>query len=412
MIIKCRVGCFGNMKKLILIIDKWNANKTFIEEELKCIKEKYEVTIVCDFDNEAKYPKDTKYIPYRRYKGISAIIKLIKCLFDRITWKELSHLRNKKKKLCKISEIIRFYINAELFWDFFEKEVLPVNEEVIVYSYWYFWKVFAITKNRDKHPNIRIISRAHGYDLFEEQSPSGYQPYKRAMDDKLDRLVFVAQFGKEYYLDKYSFTDSDKYCLCHLGTKDYGILNPYKKEKNMRIVSCSRIVPLKRVDMITDALSMIDDIEIEWIHFGGGEMYDAVAKFAKDKLALKSNVRYTFMGNVSKDIIMNYYIENSIDAFVMVSQSEGNPVSVMEAMSFGIPIITTNICNMPNMINGNGIVMDEESASGLAKAIRKLNESDLMEMEKMRNESRRLWEENYNEKYNNMIFLNDVLLRV
>ena len=149
-----------------------------------------------------------------------------------------------------------------------------------------------------------------------------------------------------------------------------------------------------------------------WIHFGGGEMYDAVVKFAKDKLALKSNVRYTFMGNVSKDIIMNYYIENSIDAFVMVSQSEGNPVSVMEAMSFGIPIITTNICNMPNMINGNGIVMDEESASGLAEAIRKLNESDLMEMEKMRNESRRLWEENYNEKYNNMIFLNDVLLRV
>ena len=109
---------------------------------------------------------------------------------------------------------------------------------------------------------------------------------------------------------------------------------------------------------------------------------------------------------------MNYYIENSIDAFVMVSQSEGNPVSVMEAMSFGIPIITTNICNMPNMINGNGIVMDEESASGLVEAIRKLNESDLMEMEKMRNESRRLWEENYNEKYNNMIFLNDVLLRV
>ena len=180
----------------------------------------------------------------------------------------------------------------------------------------------------------------------------------------------------------------------------------------MRIVSCSRIVPLKRVDMIADALSMIDDIEIEWIHFGGGEMYDAVVKSAKDKLALKSNVRYTFMGNVSKDIIMNYYIENSIDAFVMVSQSEGNPVSVMEAMSFGIPIITTNICNMPNMINGNGIVMDEESASGLVEAIRKLNESDLMEIEKMRNESRRLWEENYNEKYNNMIFLNDVLLRV
>ena len=43
----------------------------------------------------------------------------------------------------------------------------------------------------------------HGYDLYDEQIPSGYQPFKRVMDERLERVVFISQYGMDYYLKKY-----------------------------------------------------------------------------------------------------------------------------------------------------------------------------------------------------------------
>jgi len=41
--------------------------------------------------------------------------------------------------------------------------------------------------------------------------------------------------------------------------------------------------------------------------------------------------------------VLNYYASNPVDVFINTSSSEGLPVSIMEAMSFGIPVIATNV---------------------------------------------------------------------
>ena len=62
---------------------------------------------------------------------------------------------------------------------------------------------------------------------------------------------------------------------------------------------------------------------------------DEIKKMAKDKL--RDNIQYEFKGNVSNTELMKQYQNKNYYVFVNVSSSEGIPVSIMEATSFGIP---------------------------------------------------------------------------
>lgn len=415
------------MRKLYLLLDEWNSDKNFVFSELELIKQRLDVTVICDEVEDKKatiFPEGVKFLFYSKRMSFSVVISLIKAFLDIETWKELSRLRVERGKISKASEIVRFYINAELFYGFMKKNGLVEHDsDAIYYSYWYFWKCFAITKHRDDMPGIRAITRTHEYELFTVSIPSRYQPFKYAMDRNLDRIVFISKHGRDYYLDKYvrqagglEIPDDDidkKYLLYHLGTKDYGKLNPYKRGNVFNLVSCSSVIPRKRVGLILEALSHINKARIHWTHFGDGELMDELKDNARRLLGCKDNISYELMGHTNHEDIMNYYMENSVDAFAMVAVSEGNPVSVMEAMSFGIPIVSYDICNMRNVVMGNGILVPEEcSAEQFANEIEQFAELSDSAVSSYRVKSREIWEEDYRESKNNQKFLSEVLLNL
>ena len=61
---------------------------------------------------------------------------------------------------------------------------------------------------------------------------------------------------------------------------------------------------------------------------------------AKRELGARNDVTYTFKGNTDKKLILYYYRAEQVDVFINTSDSEGVPVSIMEAMSYGIPCIS------------------------------------------------------------------------
>ena len=60
--------------------------------------------------------------------------------------------------------------------------------------------------------------------------------------------------------------------------------------------------------------------------------------------------------------IMDFYRNNPIDIFINVSTNEGVPVSIMEAISFGIPIIATNVGGTNEIVINNitGWLVDKD----------------------------------------------------
>jgi glycosyltransferase involved in cell wall biosynthesis len=83
-------------------------------------------------------------------------------------------------------------------------------------------------------------------------------------------------------------------------------------------------------------------------------------------------------GALPHEKLIKIYKNNEIDVVVLPSittktEHEGIPVSLMEAMAYGIPAISTNTGGIPELLsNGAGIVIEEKHPNQLAEAILKI----------------------------------------
>lgn len=234
----------------------------------------------------------------------------------------------------------------------------------------------------------RFVSRFHGeWDLWEESS-GNYAPLRKRVAKSLDAAVFISERGKKYFEDRYECCQT---LFFPLGSVDMG----YQRHEGgdaLRVVSCSTVYPLKRVPLIYESLKSIKDITLSWTHIGSGEDFDTLKKMVADDCPV--NLKVNLAGEMSHDDVMKFYKEHQFDVFVNVSENEGVPVSIMEAISFDIPVVATNV-------GGNSEIVREEtgvlvsanpSVTEVAKAIVALASKDC--------HPRAFWEEHYSANVN------------
>ena len=71
------------------------------------------------------------------------------------------------------------------------------------------------------------------------------------------------------------------------------------------------------------------------------------------------NVEVDLKGQVAHQDVLAWFKENPADVFINVSSSEGLPVSIMEAFSYGIPAIATAVGGMPEIVAGDcGLLLE------------------------------------------------------
>ncbi|MCH5261440.1 MAG: glycosyltransferase [Lachnospiraceae bacterium] len=409
------------MKKLFLVTETFpygTAEKTFILPELPELLKYYDVTIIShasetvvnDIENISVLPPEVKIvnldIKMPRYRQIKYFIRFF---LDRDGLKETKEiLKSRKNILQRLYQSIGFYgLAMENFRLMDSMSLLVKDEEAIYYSYWYFYYTYSVTKNRKLFPNMKLITRTHGFDLYDERYTGTRQPFKRIMDKNIDRIFFISQQGKGYYLNRYNITDCEKYIVSRLGTMRTGDLSDTGRRENekFRLVSCSSVIPLKRVDLIAQALYELTD-EIEWIHFGSGSEFNRLVEQADELLKSRCNISYQFKGFVSNRQILEYYSTNYVDCFISTSSSEGIPISIQEAMSFGIPIIATAVGGVPELIENNGILMNANpSREEVSNAISRMLHLNRHEYEFLREQSFRIWQERYNAEVNRVKFV-------
>ncbi|WP_243669706.1 glycosyltransferase [Methanoculleus chikugoensis] len=86
---------------------------------------------------------------------------------------------------------------------------------------------------------------------------------------------------------------------------------------------------------------------------------------------LPGNVSHRFTGYLDNAAVLEHYRQSPIDVFINVSESEGIPVSIMEAESCGIPVIATAVGGIPEIVSdATGILLPEHPAPrDIAKAV-------------------------------------------
>lgn len=277
--------------------------------------------------------------------------------------------------------------------------ILP-NDTVLVYSYWLFSSAYIAGKLEINCKSKKIVSRGHGFDIYLERNVCNYLPLRKETLKKLDIIFPISNDGTAYLKSRYPDIAS-KVFTKRLGTLDHG-LNPEKKNTELKIVSCSNLIPVKRVHLILEILKYVNRKTI-WAHFGDGPEMKKMIELSSE--CLPDNITVYFRGAIANDALMDIYAKEHFDWFINVSESEGIPVSIMEAMSFGIPVIATNVGGTSEIVEEgkNGYLLDVNFDPVDAAAILT---NDISEM---RINARKTWEDKYNAERNYNIFFEDLL---
>jgi glycosyltransferase involved in cell wall biosynthesis len=258
---------------------------------------------------------------------------------------------------------------------------------------------------------IPVITRAHGYDLYEARHDPPYIPFRRAALEIVDRVYPDSDAGAGYLTDRYP-TAAPSIEPALLGVEDPGFLTAPSSDGVFRIMSCSFLSPVKRIDLLIQGLARLGaDLPgtcVSWTHIGDGPEKRRLSEQAAS--TLPSNVRWDLRGYPGKQGLYEFYRANPVDLFVNVSESEGTPVSLMEALSVGIPVLCTAVGgNIEVVGNGNGLlVAANPSPEELSKGLAALSESSEQSVGR-RTASRMRWQQRYNANENYAKFAASVL---
>lgn len=283
------------------------------------------------------------------------------------------------------------------------------TDQVILYSYWLFInaKVAVLLKEKlEKVTNVKCISRAHAFDIYEENK---YLPERMLLLEKLDAIYPCSKNGTEYLKKKYE-KYSNKVSTSYLGTYNKGVVD-YRRDNTFRIVSCSRIAPEKRVDYMVECLACLKDsgITFEWTHIGGGEGLDAIRKKASEELSF---MKVNFFGSISNQEVYKHYTTGNYSLFLNTSSAEGLPVSIMEAISLGIPVVATSAGGtneiVINDISGYIEKVDSEPKM-IADDILKIAQMSEERYTALRMSARKLWEDKFVASKNYRQFVDEII---
>jgi glycosyltransferase involved in cell wall biosynthesis len=413
------------MKTLVLITSNFpfGTGESFTAPEFPFLYRNFDKTIIISQnisgnktrftpDNVTVYRYNTStslsgfcYLPFLFILNSGKIIEMLKEEIEfrlsnsnSLTIKNFSHLLKKIIKAIQLKDFIVKKLN-----------VVGIKESIVFYSYWLKTGAHAIAL-LNYNDSIKI-ARAHGSDIYEEKTVQGYLPLLKFSALNLDSIFFVSKHGKQYFEEK-TKKNSSRFIVSYLGSEKPAVENiESQKSDKYVIVSCSNMVPLKRIDLIIEALAVVEtEREILWLHFGDGILKSELQTLAENKLGKLNKISYKLMGHYPNEKLMTYYSRNRVDLFINTSSTEGVPVSIMEAQSYGIPVIATDTGGVKELVTeGTGSLLPLDfKQDDLAKLIVYYESLPEDEVNKLRMNAINNWKLNFNASANYEDFISKV----
>jgi N-acetyl sugar amidotransferase len=231
------------------------------------------------------------------------------------------------------------------------KKFIQVNGlgDAIFYDYWLVDATISLATLKRRRLIKRTFARVHGFDLYDERQYEGCVAFREYRVKNLDAVFAISAHGYEYLRSKLPSHLNEKVRLSYLGVNDPGYI-PLDRQtagSSYVIASCASLISLKRITLLAEVLQTTK-LQIHWVHFGDGPLREQVEEAIRQ---LPGNVTVDLKGKSSNEEVLAFYKNFKIDLFVSLSQSEGLPVSMMEAISFGIPVFACSLNGIPELVN-------------------------------------------------------------
>lgn len=215
--------------------------------------------------------------------------------------------------------------------------------------------------------SIPIVFTVHGWAFangVEESRRKIYIFIEKLLAPLVDKIITVSEQDKELAL-KYGVASNDKQVVIHNGMPDLALNTKTKNgDDTISIISVARFSDQKDHDTLLEAMSMITSVNWELLLIGKGPNENIIRNKVK---VLKLDSRVSFLGE--RDDVDKLLHES--DLFVLSTNWEGLPLSIIEAMRSALPVIATDVGGVSELIeNGcSGYLVPHKNVDELRNII-------------------------------------------
>ncbi|MBI2172998.1 MAG: N-acetyl-alpha-D-glucosaminyl L-malate synthase BshA [Candidatus Aenigmarchaeota archaeon] len=248
---------------------------------------------------------------------------------------------------------------------------------------------------------IPVVTTLHGTDVHTVGVHDQFRSVTKFVLESSDGITTICKFLADKAKENFDIDSEIKVIHNFVDTQKFrrrenpGFRKSIAEESEKIMVHASNFRPIKRIDHIIRAFKTASkSIPSKLILLGDGPEMPKMKR-----LASKLNIgdKITFTGAV-KDVQKYFSVS---DLFVMASENEGMPLSIMEAMSCRVPAVAVNRGGMPEIVEDGktGYVAEYGDTRDIAEKCMKIL-SDGSLCEKMARNSRERIEKDFNMRKN------------
>ena len=240
--------------------------------------------------------------------------------------------------------------------------------------------VTRLAARKVRKKGTKVLYMVHGFHFYKGAPKLNwmiYYPIEKLMASRADVIVTINR--EDYKRAKRLNVNRVEYIHgIGINTKR---LTPGKNKKDIRqelgldpdsflVLSVGELNENKSQKTIVQALSLLHDPDIHYLLCGKGDQLENLQQTAR-KLKLENNVH--FLG-YRMDVVD---ICSQADIFAMPSHREGLPVASLEAMYCGLPLVTSNIRGLVDVMKDgeSGYLCNPDDAQAFGEGIQKLKEN-------------------------------------
>src|SRR5690606_38109808 len=215
----------------------------------------------------------------------------------------------------------------------------------------------------------KVIYHSHGSELKDFYLRSSKFLRKRIAGffEKVDLVICLSQEWKAFFCEHFSLKQIE---VLENIVEEPGpdLISKPNQGFPLRILFLGLIGTRKGVFDLLEVLSKNKE-EFEGkliVSIGGRGETDKLESFVKDKQLEKLVHFEGWVTGIRKDELLK-----NADVYILPSYNEGLPISILEAMSFGLPIISTNVGGIPQVVNNNfnGFIIQPGDKDAIQKSL-------------------------------------------
>ena len=217
------------------------------------------------------------------------------------------------------------------------------------------------------------------HDLVWRYAPETMRPFSRFLDAKFmpeaisiaDKVIAVSVSTAQDIFIEAPKVESKTLVIYEAGLLSGEIMNDVDNSKGKYILFVGTLEPRKNLRRLLQAYSLLSvSIRHQYslLIVGGEGWGNENLELIIAQLNIKKFV--TLLGYLSNKELINTYSNACL--FVMPSLYEGFGLPLLEAMSFGVPVVTSNISSMPEVGGKAAILVDPHSVISIKNGIEKV----------------------------------------